>query len=150
MTTALHISPNEMKSLLATYATHQTRSVKSHLGDRKGSAAGSCVLTVGIILANTPAEYRNSGESVLQRWCDARALESEIENAIATIRSRDRSHGRIERMEYQRQIVVEHTYGIEVDPLFKAALCWAAADLERRLSVVSNREMLIWLDMLGG
>ena len=150
MTTALQVSPGEMKRLLSIYATRQENSAGSHMGDSKGGTSGSCILTIGIIVGHTPAAYRRRGESILQRWCDARGIESEIEHAAAVARGRDRFNPRINELDRRRQIIVEHYSGIERDPLFKAALCWAASDLERRLSVVPNRELLVWMELIGG
>jgi hypothetical protein len=139
-----------MKRLLAIYATRQTQSAKSHMGENRGGTSGSCILTIGIIVGHTPAAYRRRGESILQRWCDMRAAESEVEHAEAAARGRDRFDPRITEFDHQRRIIVEHYAGIERDPVFKGALCWAAADLERRLAVVPNREALLWLELLGG
>lgn len=144
------ITRGQFKRLMAVYATDQARSVKSQLGDRRGGAPGSCILTIGVIIAHTPSRYRIRGEgvSILQRWCEARAAETVVEYQIAVARVRDRFGPKVKDLEHQLGIVVEHTYGIESRPLFDDALGWAAADLSRRLSRVHERELNLWMEFI--
>ena len=152
------ISPGQIKSLLAVYATDQARSVRSQLSDRRGGAPGSCILTIGIIVSRTPPRYCVHGASILQKWCDARKLEAEVLDELAVARSLKRSTVKIDIIEWctkrvkaldrAGEIATEQVWGYEGNHLFGEALVWAAADLDRRLSHVPDREMVVWSEML--
>lgn len=146
----MNITRSQFKRLLAVYATDQARGVRSQLGDRRGGTPGSCILTIGVIVAHTPSRYRIRGEgvSILQRWCEARAAEAVVEDLMAVARIHDRYGKRVKDLERQLGIVVEHTYDIEGRKMFEGALGWAAADLERRLSAVHERELNLWYDFI--
>jgi len=147
--TALTITPATIKRLIGMYAARQANSVGSHLGDSKGGSSGACILTIGVLLTRVPRRFYRGERSILDKWAEARGHESDIEHAAAVARGRDRFDKRIENLDHRRRLIVEHYVGIERDPMFRAALVWAASDLERRLSVVPNREILLWMELLG-
>ena len=156
----VRISPWQVKALLASYASHATRSARSQLGERKGGAAGSCLLTIGIIVSRTPAAYRVQGESILDRWCAAREVEAGIVDEIAATRSKrncttkanvsDECDRRLVELGHALELATEQVYGVEGNSRFDAALSWMAGDLERRLEIVTTSELLMWSEILGG
>ena len=162
MTTAAtrtRIAPYQVKALLASYAAHQVRSARSQLGNRSSNSAGSCILTIGVIIAHTPAAYRLRGVSILDKWCEARQVEAEIVDELASTRSLRNGTTRLDVSDYcdrklkaldrALHMASERVYGIEGNPHFEGALSWVAVDLERRLSRVPLRELMVWQEMLG-
>jgi hypothetical protein len=126
------ISPWQFKSLLADYAEHQVNGARSQLGDHRSGAAGSCVLTVGIIVSRTPAAYRIKGESILAAWCSHRKREAEILDEIAATRTRrncttkanvyDACGKKLKQLDRALRLATEQTYRIEDNPHFDAAV----------------------------
>jgi hypothetical protein len=152
----VNITPEQFKMLLSVYASNYARGVKSHLGDRRGDVPGACISTIGVIIAHTPPAYRVRGESVLCQWCEARQLETIVEDRISEVRRIDRYGKKVKELEYQLSIVVEHTRDIENSGQFRSAIDWAAIDLERRLwdwdvdaPRVSLAELRAWESMIG-
>ena len=158
-TTRTHIAKYQAKALLASYAAHHVRSARSQLGNRSSNAAGACILTIGIIVANTPPAYRVRGESILDKWCAAWRLEAEILDEIAATRSKRNGATRLDvsdacdcklvALDRAIDLASEQVYGIEGNPRFEGALSWVAMDLERRLAAVPLYELRVWEEMLG-
>ena len=158
-TTTTRIAPYQVKALLASYAAHQVRSARSQLGNRSSNSAGSCILTIGVIIARTPAAYRLRGVSILDKWCEARQVEAEIVDELAATRSLrnsttrgdvlDAADHKLKALDRALHMASERVYGVEGNPHFEGALSWLAGDLERRLAAVPLRELRVWEEMLS-
>jgi hypothetical protein len=144
-----------MKSLLWTYATGESQSVKSQLSDNRSRATGNCRLTIAVIVVKA----RRHGMPILESWCHARKQEAEIleeRSAAQALRNGtpqahilDACDRKIKALDRALILCGESGENVETKPRFRAALAWAAADLERRLSHVPERELFVWREMLG-
>jgi hypothetical protein len=96
---------------------------------------------------------------ILESWCHARKQEAEIlEERSATQALRngtpkahilDACDRKIKALNRALILCGESGADVETRPRFRAALSWAASDLERRLSHVPERELVVWREMLG-
>ena len=144
-----------MKSLLWTYATGESQSAKSQLGDSRGGATGNCRLTIAVIVIKA----RRRGMPILESWCNARKTEADIleeRSAAQALRNGtlkahilDACDLKIKALNRALILCGESGEKVETRPKFREALAWAAADLERRLSHVPERELVVWREMLG-
>lgn len=152
--TTLRISPDVFKSLLTTYTTDDSQTVKSQLSDQRHTSANSCRLTVGQIVARAPRRFYVNGESIFDRWARARRIEASIVDYMARIRELKNITRSVDVISWcereaadlsrTQERASKRAWELESQPLFNQALVWGAADLERRIAQTSDREWVIW------